>query len=203
MVLFLTGLMICVSPSLADYSDGFITAGEYEDWVEWTSSNPPLIVDGGGANWIEMRGYGRLEIRSTSIPINNNFDTGGIWDIALLTNSHLDYLGGITEEITIGTNATAVLRGGRIDAITNMQYAGIKHIDLYCRAWDYNTTTKILTGTWNTDNNYDSQWDPFSIQLINVQGYAPTIDNINFIVIPEPASLALLALGSLLIRTKK
>ena len=47
-VLFLFGLVICSSLSLADYSDGFITAGEYEYFVEWNSYNPPLIVEGGG-----------------------------------------------------------------------------------------------------------------------------------------------------------
>ncbi|MBC8378583.1 MAG: hypothetical protein H8E62_05350 [Planctomycetes bacterium] len=37
----------CTSVSFADYSDGWITAGEYEYHVVWTSSTPPLIVEGG------------------------------------------------------------------------------------------------------------------------------------------------------------
>ena len=41
-------LLICVSACFADYSDGFITAGEYEYFVTWTSSTRPLIVEGGG-----------------------------------------------------------------------------------------------------------------------------------------------------------
>ena len=45
---FLFGLVICSSLSLADYSDGFITAGEYEYGVDWFSYDPPLIVEGGG-----------------------------------------------------------------------------------------------------------------------------------------------------------
>lgn len=39
---------VCTSVSLADYSDGFITEGEYEGGVEWFTADPPLIVDGGG-----------------------------------------------------------------------------------------------------------------------------------------------------------
>ena len=45
---YLLLMAACVSVSFADYSDGFITAGEYEYFVEWNSKNPPLIVEGGG-----------------------------------------------------------------------------------------------------------------------------------------------------------
>ena len=47
-VTFLLGIMVCSSLSFADYTDGFITAGDYEFGVEWFSNNPPLIVEGGG-----------------------------------------------------------------------------------------------------------------------------------------------------------
>jgi hypothetical protein len=39
---------VCVSSGFAGYSDGFITAGEYEYAVRWSNSQIPLIVDGGG-----------------------------------------------------------------------------------------------------------------------------------------------------------
>ena len=45
---YLLLIAVCVSVSLADYDDGFITAGEYEYFVEWNSYNPPLVVEGGG-----------------------------------------------------------------------------------------------------------------------------------------------------------
>ena len=48
MIPILLWLAIYSSLSLADYSDGFITAGEYEYGVEWFSNDPPLIVEGGG-----------------------------------------------------------------------------------------------------------------------------------------------------------
>jgi len=47
MILFFFGLVICSSLSLADYSDGFITAGEYEYFVQ-LFNHDVLIVEGGG-----------------------------------------------------------------------------------------------------------------------------------------------------------
>ena len=126
---FLLGFMVCSALSLADYSDGFITAGEYEYFVEWNSKNPPLIVDGGGADWIEMRNFGRLEVRSTSSPLG--LDVGGIWDILLVNDSELLYLDGLTDIMTIGSNAEAVLKGGSINYICSFQYTDTKHIDIY------------------------------------------------------------------------
>jgi hypothetical protein len=191
---FFIGFLVCLSVSLAGYSDGFITAGEYEGFVTWTSSNPPLIVEGGGAVSIEVRNSGRLEVRSTSTPVNGNWHTGGITDIGLLGYSHLDYLGGITEEITIASNATANLTGGRIDAITSMQFAATKHIDLYCQpGWSWVGQKVGITGLW--ENGI-----AFNIELINDSDYDPTWMNINVVEIPEPVTLTLLGLGGLFLR---
>lgn len=42
-------LLQCLSVySFADYSDGWITTGEYEFGVIWINNNLPLIVEGGG-----------------------------------------------------------------------------------------------------------------------------------------------------------
>ena len=63
----------------------------------------------------------------------------------------------------------------------------------------FNSTTRLLTGLWGNG-------DPFSIYLSAVPnsdyGYSPAIDNIKFTIIPEPASLILLAVGGLLLRRK-
>jgi hypothetical protein len=125
----------------------------------------------------------------------------------LLGYSHLDYFGGMTEEITIGSSATASLYGGRIDAITSMQYVGWlggrfwgdPHVSIYCKpgwSWILNGQNKVgITGLWQ-DNT------PFSIELINDPDYPPTWMNINVVEIPEPTGFGLLALGALAVCRK-
>jgi hypothetical protein len=202
----LGAVCLCLSTTWADYSDGWITAGEYEYGVRWTSYNPPLIVDGGGVDVIEMRDFSRLEVRSTSVPVNGDFDTGGIWDIVLDDYSQVLYLDGITEEITISENAKAVLKGGRIDAITSRQYVGWRfgrwygdpHINIYALpgwSWVENGGQKIgITGFWQ-DNT------PFSIELFGYADYDPAWMNIN-VIVPEPMTVMLIALGGLLMRKR-
>lgn len=189
--------VLCVSVSLAGYSDGYISTGEYEYGVEIFHHNT-LVVDGGGADVIDMRNSSYLQVLSTSIPVNNNWNTGGITDIWLFNYSHLDYFGGSTEEITIGSSATAVLKGGRIDAITSLQNVITPSIDLYCQpGWEWIKTGDVttgITGLWLDGTTFD-------IQLINDSDYDETWKNIN--VIPEPATIALLSLGGLLIRKRK
>ena len=48
-------LAFCASVSLASIitDDGYLTAGEYEYFVEWRSYEPPLIVDGGGGGFLK------------------------------------------------------------------------------------------------------------------------------------------------------
>ena len=153
-----------------------------------------------------MRNLGRLEVRYTSIPINGNWYTGGIWDIHLDDDSELLYLGGLTDIITIDENAEGVLTGGSINYIRSFQNTDTTHIDLYCQpgwSWlyddeDFDGIDEIvgITGLWEDDSD-------FTIGFINdyTFGYDPVYMNIN--VIPEPTTLALLALGGLLIRNKK
>ena len=191
-------LCVLVASSFAGYSDGFITAGEYEYGIIWDNNNRPLIVDGGGADTIDMQNYSRLEVRSTSVPVNGNWYVGGILDIHLLGNSHLDFLGGYTDLISLNSYSTADIKGGYIDSIRSLQAANsFPHINLYCQpGWSWigaeNNYTGV-TGLWENGNN-------FSIDFIDDDwGYCPaTWTNIN--VIPEPMSLMFLAAGSLMIR---
>ena len=69
------------------------------------------------------------------------------------------------------------------------------HITMVCDVDSvfHDTGTNILTGDWLDGCS-------FSIQLVDVDGYSPAIENIQFI--PEPATLILLAVGCALIRKR-
>ena len=198
-------LFLCLSVSicLADYSDGLIDETEYEEWVEWAIYNPPLIVDGGGANVIEIRENGRLEVRSTSTPVNGDWLTGGIRDIHLDDYSELFYLGGITDILSVAENATAVLWNGSINCIWSMQDVDWlhgeptnQHIDLYCQmdwSWIDNDPLLGIEGKWLDGSS-------FYIEFINDEDHDPVWANIN--IIPEPATLFLISLGAVIVRSR-
>ena len=159
-----------------------------------------LWMTGGGAGLITLDEHSEAIIEGT-LPLEEF--VGGIWELNTGGYSSLNFSGGDLRELVTHSYATATLSGGRIDYLRSSQGVGYPYIDLYCRTWDYNSTTKMLTGIWNTDNDEDGLWDAFNIQLIDIQGYIPTFKNINFIVIPEPATLTLVGLGGLLLRHKR
>jgi len=118
----------------------------------------------------------------------------------------LDFFGGAVHTLSLGNYATATLSGGLIVEIWSTQkawkwagdppqYVPDPHIEIVCDvdSVKYDATANILTGDWLDGSS-------FSIQLIDVEGYSPTIENIFFT--PEPASLLLLGAGGLLLRRK-
>ncbi|MCE5185347.1 MAG: PEP-CTERM sorting domain-containing protein [Planctomycetaceae bacterium] len=175
----------------------------YSDSKTLFQQESMLIDQQGGMNLLGLEGQSSATILGTS-QLEEGF--GGIWELTAGWNSHLDMSGGQVRFIGIGNDATAFLSGGLIQELRSTQNAWINagdppaptiwnpHITIECLDHSYDTGTRLLTGHW-----LDST--PFSIQLINVQGYSPTIDNINFI--PEPATMLFFAFGGLMIRKRQ
>lgn len=193
-------LIILSVPMSADVlDDSVISGGEYGYGIR-IKNNDTLLVDGGGADIIEMWDTSYLEVRSTSIPTDINWYTGGIRDIVLDDAAELLHLGGYSQVIRVSEDSTATIKGGYISAITSFQYASTKHVDLYCLpgwSWKTNLQDEIMgiTGQWGDQS-------PFDIFLIDRtdRGYDPAWMNINVIEVPEPASLLLVGFGGLFLR---
>ena len=201
-VLYLLLVALCPCAcfaALGDADDGFLTEGEYDYGVEIFGENT-LIVEGGGADFIDMFDYSYLEVQYTSTPLSN---TSGILDIGLIDNSQLLFLNGIVEEILIFNNATGLLKGGRIDYIRNMQHvSGTGNITIECQPeweWLYTSSQKTgITGLWAND-------DIFTINFFDdgTGYYDPTWENININEIPEPATILVFGLGMCLARKRR
>lgn len=163
-------------------------------------NNQSLLVTGAGSLQIMARGSSYVEVQNTA-PLQQF--VGGIYTLDISDVSRLNFYDGEMGGFGIGGEAQAVFRSGRIDYISSYQYVYWlngqpvdQHIEMFVKNYSYNTSTKKLTGTWADDTT-------FNIQLLNQTGYDTVINNIKFTIIPEPAGLALLALGGLLIRRKR
>ena len=152
---------------------------------------------------LNMFDWTQATIESTSSL--SEFD-GGIWDLNMGGYSSLDFSGGEIHEFGIHSYSHAVFSGGRIDEIWSSQsawtYTGQPpelvpdpHIEIVCLDWDWDDITNVLTGTW-------ADLSTFDIQLVDRVGYDPVIENIAFTIVPEPASLLLIAAGGLLLRRR-
>jgi hypothetical protein len=179
--------------------DAEISEGEY-GYARWVSYEPALVVNGGGAERIEMRDSGRLIVESTSTPLDLLGGTG-VYDILLFDESQLLYKDGVTEFIRLTQNNTAVLEGGSINLIKTLRYAapGNENIFIYAQedswSWINNDPLEGIQGNWLTDGS------PFRIEFINMtdDGYDPVWENIE-VITPEPATISLFGLGILLLR---
>ena len=146
--------------------------------------------------------FSYVEVQTTA-PLQVN--VGGINSLILNKNSTMNYFGGETGGIRFYDDARAVFEGGRIDYISSYQrpLSGDwppsywdKHIEIICKDWSWNELTNLLTGTWADDT-------AFSIQLVDQTGYHPAITNIEFTIIPEPVTIALLAIGAVFLKKKR
>lgn len=187
-------MLLCMSACWAgfhDADDGYLTAGEYCDVkLEGTDT---LIVAGGGGDTMRFYDDTYVEVQYTSTPLSSS---SGIYDIVLHDSSELLFLDGIVEEITVRDNTTATLKGGTISAITVYQRPGDSaSVEIYCQA-GYTMDTDGISGTWADGTS-------FYIEFLDVGGDFPLTSECVTVIVPEPAMLALLGLGGLLIRRKK
>jgi hypothetical protein len=162
-----------------------------------------LVDQQGGMDYLFLDDSSFALVQGTSI-----FEQGlgGIGHIELYDASSLEMSDGELVTLAINSNAKATLTGGWIFQIQSYQRATTvipgnppqvipnPHITIECLDHFYDTNTKLLTGHWLDDGT------AFSIQLVDVHGYSPAIQNIQFI--PEPVTLSLLGLGILLLRRR-
>ncbi len=123
---------------------------------------------------------------------------GGIWEIRATAYSNLTFTGGAVHRLTIGTYATAQISGGQIDQIwSSYALPDPSRIILTCNpGYLLSYTNDIVTGisgTWRDGSD-------FNIQLVNPAGSSTVFSNMT--IIPEPATMLLLAVGGMLIRRK-
>jgi hypothetical protein len=171
---------------------------------------PGLTLQTGDSLYMTNGGFGDLNLLGENVTAtikgtsNLVEGSGGIWELTLANNSHIDILGCQIHRLNIFNVATVALSGGLIEELWSNQWipytpgrdgVPVPNIKLYYSGIlpTYNETTDILTGLWGNGTG-------FSIYLHDVAGYDPVIENIEFILIPEPATVVLLALGGLLIR---
>lgn len=157
-----------------------------------------ILVNGGEGIRINSYDHSYVRIESTS-PLKPGDEDGGIRVIGAFGQSMIDVFGGDIRFLDIYTDAHVSLYGGQIAYIYSNQVVSIpsgKHIDVFCKSHSFNNVTGMLTGLWGDDSS-------FNISLWSPSGYTPAIDNINFVIIPEPLSLSLLSVGSLLMRRHK
>jgi hypothetical protein len=201
-VLYFILLAFSASASFAGIvsDDGYLTAGEY-DYSAWLENFDELFVQGGGAYEIIAKDHSYVEVQYTSTPLG--LGVGGILDIIVDDESHLLNAGGLTGEISIYGNATATLKGGIINYIRSFQLADeVGNITIECLDdWSWMESSGDIfgiAGQWADGASFDIEFFDQTYY-----GYDPVWENINVVVVPEPATLLLISVGAILLRKRR
>ncbi len=198
-------LVVCYSFSYASISDshgyavdGQLSEGEFGGIIK-ILENSSLIVNGGGAEEINVFDSSTLTVLSTSEPFIE-YQSGLSW-IVPTDSSSVTVSGGIVNYIYVQKESSVLIDGGQVNYIRSVQYASAGlTITIDCQndwSWigEENNYTGI-TGTWHNGND-------FSISFLNdttLYYFPDTWTHVQ--VIPEPTSIALLSLGGMLLKKR-
>jgi len=195
----------------ANSEDYLIGPGDYLGGLGLVD-NDTLLMTGGKIDGLSLGGYAVATIENTDLPMGIlnltaysyctvNIHGGAIGDITAEIESLVNITGGSINSLEMYQNSMSYLYGGDIGTLASAQSLlpqgdpGPKGwIQLYCLEYDYDSNNNLLTGLWGDST-------PFSVQLDDI-GTIPTYQQIEFHIIPEPASIMLLGLGGLWLRKK-
>ena len=193
-------VLVCTSVSLAVWDYEITTSGYHS--VDILTSNERLLMTKGWVSQIYMKDVSYVEIQGTD---SRQGLIGGVENVILNGNSSLEFQGGEMITLDMRYEAHALLRGGQIDFINSYQRprnpidppgtAWDKHIEMIVKEYEHSRSTNMLTGLWEDDT-------VFSIQLVDQDGFHPAISNIEFTIVPEPATLFMLGLGGVFLRKR-
>jgi len=190
LMMLLVGLSL---PALAGYTYE-IKDGDYFIGISLNNTESALITGGGGID-LNLYDYSSVIVKGTA-PLNAGY--GGIWEMRAVGYSDVTISGGEIHRLAIGSYATAQISGGQIDQIYSSYFLpDADRIILTCNSgYLLSYTNGVVTGisgTWLDGSN-------FNIRLVNPAGSSTVFSNMT--IIPEPATMLLLAVGGVLIRKK-